>query len=183
MTRRMMAAWLAGLALAAQGGAWAQTTIYESRDKAGPVFSDKPAPGAATVDLPPPNVVSMPPPAAVTPPAPAPAPAYRSLVIVSLPQNGTIHSNTGAFDFSVRATPALRSTDRFRISLDGTVLPGSHRSTNLAVTEVDWGRAARGDSSEHTLQVAIFDGQGKMLIASDAIRFYVQRAAVGGRQR
>ncbi len=178
-----MTAWLAGLALAAPVGAWAQTTIYESRDKAGPVFSDKPAPGAAAVDLPPPNVVAMPPPAPVAPPAPAPAPAYRSLVIVSVPPNGTIHSNTGAFEFSVRPTPALRSTDRIRISLDGNVLPGNYRSNSLAVSEADWGRAARGDTTEHTLQVAIVDGQGKVLIASDAVRFYVQRATVGGKQR
>ena len=35
----------------------AQTTIYESQDKAGPVFSDQPSPGAKELSLPPPNVM------------------------------------------------------------------------------------------------------------------------------
>ena len=183
MKRTNSTRWMASLLVMASAAAWAQSTVYESRDKSGKVYSDKPTPGAEPVDLPPPNVVSMPQPAPVAPPAPASAPAYRSLVFVSLTQGGTIHSNTGAFDFSVRAAPALRSADRFRISLDGTLLPGSYRSPNLHVSEADWGRAARSDNVEHTLQVAIVDGEGKVLISSDTISFYAQRATVGGRRR
>jgi hypothetical protein len=79
--------------------------------------------------------------------------------------------------------PALRPTDRLRIQLDGRELPGRYRGTNLRVSEADWRSAARDDSVEHTLQVGIVDGQGNVLIVSDAINFFAHRAAVGGGRR
>lgn len=176
---------LCGAALAAAAGiAWAQSTIYKSRDADGPVFSDRPMPGASAVLVQPPNVVAMPaPPSAPAPPQKADAPPYRSIAITSLSKGGTIHSNTGAFEFSVRSVPALRPGDRVRVVLDGTMLAANFRGTQLRVTEADWKHAARSDNTEHDLRVAIVDAQGAVLIASDAMSFYVQRATVGGRQR
>ena len=105
MTRRVLTAMLllTGSALAAAQG------IYESRDKAGPVFSDQPSPGAKAIDLPPPNVIQTDP---VRPSQPAPAataPYYTAFAITSPENEGTVHSNTGAFDVGVRLEPALRS--------------------------------------------------------------------------
>lgn len=174
-----------GALVAGATSAWSQTTIYESRDKAGPVFSDKPATGATPVEVAPANVVTMPTPAPVAPPGTAAsAPAYKSLVFVTPEVRGTVHSNTGEFDVAVRSVPALRSTDRLRVQLDGTTLPGSYRSTaRLHISEDDWRRAARSDSNEHTLQVAIVDAQGNVLITSQPLAFFVQRAAVGGTRK
>ena len=176
---------LCGAALTAAAGiAMAQSTIYKSRDADGPVFSDRPMPGASAVVVQPPNVVAMPaPPSAPTQPQQGSAPAYRSVAITSLSRGGTIHSNTGAFEFSVRSVPALRPGDRIKVVLDGTMLPAAFRGTQLRVTEADWRHAARSDNTEHDLRVAIVDAQGAVLIASDAMNFYVQRATVGGRQR
>ena len=53
--------WLIAAALAAQATALFAQTVYESKDKAGPVFSDRPSSGATPIELPPPNVVSPPP--------------------------------------------------------------------------------------------------------------------------
>ncbi|MBP6777900.1 MAG: hypothetical protein KA151_11685 [Piscinibacter sp.] len=182
--RQLKGSTIAALLAVAAGAAGAQTTVYESRDKAGPVFSDKPTAGSTPVTTSPPNVVSMPVPAQAPAPASAPAAApYKSLVFVSLGDGGTIHSNTGAFEFSVRVVPALRATDRLRIQLDGRELPGRYRGTNLRVSEADWRSAARDDSAEHTLQVGIVDEQGKVLIVSGAISFFAHRATVGGGRR
>lgn len=175
---------IAMLLSVAAGVACAQT-VYESRDKAGPVFSDKPSAGSTPVTPSPPNVVSMPVPQV---PAPAVAPAvapppYKSLVFVSIGEGGTIHTNTGAFEFTVRAVPALRSTDRYRIQLDGRELPGRYRGTNLRVSEADWRSAARDQDVQHALQVGIVDADGNVLIVSDAISFFAHRATVGGGRR
>jgi len=175
---------IVALALAAHCVAsMAQTTVYESKDKAGTVYSDRPSSAAAPVDLPPPNVIQS---QKIEPAAPPPvtaAPAYRSLAIVSLANEATVHTNTGAFDFSARANPALRANDRMRVMLDGRLLPSSFRSTSLHVSESDWQGAASDESAAHTLQLAIVDKQGTVLIESAPVRFYVHRATVGRQRR
>lgn len=169
---------LLGLACAL---AQAQTTVYESRDKAGPVFSDRPSAGAAPVEVAPPNVIAAPPPPKVDAPAAAPAPRYRSLAITSITDGGTIRSNSGAFDFKVRAVPALRPGDSLRVVLDGQRLPASFTTPNLHVTEDDWRRIGDTGAADHGLQVAIVDAQGAVVIESVPLRFYLRRATTAKR--
>lgn len=174
------------LALAAPlAAAVAQTTVYESKDKAGPVFSDRPSPDATTLELPAPNVVQMPKvePAMPTSPQAAAPSSYQSLVIVAPADGHTVHTNTGAFDFAAKAVPALRARDRFRIKLDGRTLPTVYRSTRVLIGQADWQAAAGTDSAEHTLQVAIVDPKGTVLIESLPVRFYVHRATVSRPRR
>lgn len=181
-SRRLVAALLVGgtaLAVHAQ-------TVYESRDKSGSAtFSDQPSPGARPVTVGPTNVVpSTPPPAQASAPSAAAAPPpYRSLVVVEPPNDGTVHSNTGAFEIQVRPSPGLRSSagDRVRIVLDGNVLPARYDSTRIRLTEGDWQAAAGGGGVQHTLQAAIVDKSGQLLIESAPVVFYVQRATVGRR--
>jgi hypothetical protein len=177
-SRPLIAALLAiGCTIAA-----AQGPVYESKDKAGPVFSDQPSPGARPIDLPPPNVIEVPrtpqQPSAPAAAAKAAAPAYTSLAIAAPRNQDTIHSNTGEFDVSVTTVPALRAAagDTIRVRLDGNLLPQSYRSPRLRVTAADWQGAARGDDGEHTLQVTIVDKAGAALIESAAVSFQVRRA-------
>ncbi len=180
----MAGRWIVAAALAAHAVvALAQGAIYESKDKAGPVFSDKPSPGASVVDLPPPNVIQSPQIAPASPPPAVAAAPYRSLAIVSPASEGTVHTNTGAFDVSARAVPALRGGDRIRLSLDGKRLASSFRSVNLRIEESDWLQAAGAERADHTLQIAIVDKQGAVLIESAPVRFYVHRATAGGGRR
>lgn len=177
----LFAALLGGTALTAQS-----QTVYESRDKSGTAtFSDLPSPDARPVTVSPTNVVpSTPPPAQASAPAPANAPPpYRRLTIVDPPNDGTVRSNTGAFEIQVRSSPGLRSSagDRVRIVLDGVVLRGSYDSTQIRLTEGDWQTAAGGGGVQHTLQAAIVDKSGQLLIESAPVVFYVQRATVGRR--
>jgi hypothetical protein len=173
-----------GFSAALLAAAWcatgaAQGTVYESKDKAGPVFSDQPSKGAKPVELAPPNVIETP----RTPPArPAPAaaaPKYSSLAIASLANEDTVHTNTGEFDLRVRSVPALRAAagDRFRVTLDGKALAKGYSSTRIRITEADW-QAAAGSDAKHTLQVAIVGPAGAKLIESAPVSFYAHRATV-----
>lgn len=170
------------LATHAMAPAWAQT-VYESKDKSGPVFSDKPSAGAAAVQLQAPNVVTVPAATAPAPPASATAPPpYRRFVIDRPAAQDTVHSNTGEFAISATLTPALRPSDRVRVLLDGNLLNGVYRSTGVRIGASDWSWAAAGTNSEHSVQLVVVDAAGKPLIESPAVRFYVRRAAVGGKR-
>jgi hypothetical protein len=181
----MKLSWILAAVLAAHAAsAWAQT-VYESKDKAGPVFSDRPSTGAVPVELPPPNVVSTP---AVkpVPDAPAPsasAPAYRRLVIQRPAEQDMVHSNNGAFGISAQLSPPLRPNDRIRVMIDGNLVPTVFRSTDLRISEQDWQATAVGNNSEHTLQLAVVDANGKPWIESAPVRFYLRGVAVGGKRR
>ncbi|MDM0014546.1 DUF4124 domain-containing protein [Variovorax sp. J22P168] len=158
----------------------AQAPIYESRDKAGPVFSDQPSPGAVQIDLPPPVVIqTTPPPAPSSAPA-AQAPAYSALAIVSPANQGTFHSNTGAIDIRVQATPALRrgAGDRFRVRLDGQLVPRDFHRGAIHLTAADWSATAQPGTVSHTLAVAVVDRSGNVLIESQPVVFYVHHASV-----
>jgi len=182
----MKPTWIIATLLAAHTAATLAQTVYESKNKAGPVFSDRPSAGAVPVGVSPPNVVSTP---AVkpTPNVPAPSatvPAYRRLVVQRPAEQDMVHSNNGAFDISASLTPPLRPNDRMRVLIDGNLVPTLFRSTRLRISESDWqATAAVGSNSEHTLQLAVVDASGKPWIESAPLRFYLRGVAVGGQRR
>jgi len=159
--------------------AGAQTTVFESKDKGGTVFSDQPSPGARQVDLPPVNVIQGPglsPPQADVPAALAATP--YSLVSIVSPANGsTLWTNTGAFDLQVQARPALQTSrgDAFRVRIDGKVLARSFAGPAISISESDWARAEATDNVLHSLQVSIVDQGGTVLMESAPIQFYLRR--------
>lgn len=177
--------WILAAVLAAYATATLAQTVYESKDKAGPVFSDRPSPGAVPVDVTPQNVISTPTPKAPPPQAPegTPAPTYRRLVITRPAEQDMVHSNTGAFGISASLSPPLRPNDRVRVLIDGNLVPTVFRSTNIRITDQDWQAAALGNTGEHTLQLAVVDPDGKPWIQSEPIRFYLRGVAVGGGRR
>ena len=162
----------------------AQPPVYESKDKAGPVFSDRPSQGAKPLDLPPPNVIQTPASPKQKAAPSAPAPAYTSLAVTAPANGDTIHSNTGAFDVRVKTVPALGASagDRIRLKLDGNALPSGYKSGKIRLTDADWQSAGSSTSAEHTLQAAIVDATGNVKIESAPVSFFVRRAAVGGKR-
>jgi hypothetical protein len=105
---------------------------------------------------------------------------YQSLAI-AVPANGaTIHSNTGEFAVRVRAKPSLQSSqgDGIRIKLDGNLLPRTYNSSRFRITATDWQGAANSSNVQHTLQAAIVNGGGAVIIESAPVSFYVHRATV-----
>jgi hypothetical protein len=125
--------------------------------------------------LPPPNVIP-----GTAPAAPPAVPqqtlsAYRLLNILSPENKGTVHTNTGAFDLRVQTAPELRAGDRIRVRLDGNLVGRTFASTAIGLTEADWQAAASNASVEHTLQVAVVDKDGRLLIESAPVVFYARR--------
>jgi hypothetical protein len=57
------------------------------------------------------------------------------------------------------------------------------RSTSVRLTANDWQSAALGTNGEHTLQLAVVDGDGRPWIQSEPVRFYLRGSAVGGGRR
>jgi hypothetical protein len=151
--------------------------VYESRDRAGPVFSDMPSPGAREVHLPPANVTGPGPAVAPLPAPPPPAAVYAGLQIAQPEEGGTVHSNTGQFSVALTlASPrGLERGDAIAVRLDGTVLPDSRSTLQFDISADEWQMAAR-DQVEHTLEVAIVDPAGNPLLVAAPVRFYVHRA-------
>ena len=81
-----------------------------------------------------PNVIETTP--AQAQPAPQQAPGgYSQLAILAPEEQGTVHTNTGAFAVQVALAPGLDSGDAFVVTLDGSALPGRYRSADIAITE------------------------------------------------
>ncbi|MEF8755491.1 MAG: hypothetical protein V5B60_16445 [Accumulibacter sp.] len=164
---------LAGLLLVTQAVA---QPVYESRDRAGPVFSDMPGPDASEVRLPPANLMDSPA-ATPLPASPPQAAAYTSVQITQPEDGGTIHTNTGQFSVALALEPPLRPErgDAIAVRLDGTVLPDRRTTLQFDVTADEWQIAAR-DEVEHTLELAVVDRSGEALLVATPVRFYVHRA-------
>lgn len=148
-------------------------TVYESKDKEGPVFSDTPSPGAQPVDLPPPNVIDTPTP--VQKQSQPAASGYTSITILSPQDQSTVHTNTGEFQVNLALTPALQGGNTIRVSLDGSQLPTLRYALQFNITSDEWQSTAK-DNVLHQLQVAIVDDSGNVLITADPVQFYVHRA-------
>ncbi|MCM8611353.1 hypothetical protein [Accumulibacter sp.] len=151
--------------------------VYESRDRAGPVFSDMPSQGSREVHLPPVNVIDAPA-AAASPASPPAAAAYARVQITEPEDGGTVHSNTGQFSIALILDPPLQPGrgDAIAVRLDGTVLPDRRTTLQFDLTTDEWQMAAR-DAVEHTLEVAVVDRAGKALLVAAPVRFYVHRAS------
>jgi hypothetical protein len=78
----------------------------------------------------------------------------------------------------VKISPALRAAkgDRIRMKLDGNLLASSYRAGRISLAATDWQAAA--DNVEHTLQAAIVDNTGAVLIESAPVQFFAHRATV-----
>lgn len=158
-------------------GAAAQDQIYESTGKGGvPEFSGQPTPGSKEVTLPAPNVIDTDPVPAQAAPQEVLA-GYSQLAIVFPAEQGTMHTNTGAFNVQVAVAPDLNADDAFVLTLDGSALPGRYRSADIAITEEDFASFAT-DDVQHQLEVAVVDSTGNVVIRSGPVNFYVHRATV-----
>ena len=159
----------------------AQTPIYESRDKSGPVFSDTQTPGSTQVDLSPINVIQTPKIAPSTAPQqPAAAgPAYGQLLITSPANGDTFWLHSGNLQIQVYLNPALNSTvgHTLRVRVNGNMLPRSFTSNTINVAQGDFNLDTRNDNDniQQTVQAVVVDAAGKVMIESPAISLYVRR--------
>ena len=167
---RRAALWLALAVLSSAGAVQAQG-VYKSQGAQGPVFSDKPQPGAREVSLPPLNVIESPGErASPTPPRAAEgratsepeAPAYRSFAVVFPENDGSVVANTAVFEVRVAVDPPLQLGGRHAItvSLNGQPVGRRFTATEFMIPPEFWGDTLPPPNQRMQLEAAIVDGDG-----------------------
>ena len=102
---------------------------------------------------------------------------YSQLAVVAPTAQTTVHTNTGAFDVQLSVNPGLRQGDAFVLTLDGNTLPTRYASATIGLTEKDYQLAA-ANTHQHSIAAAVVDANGKVMISSDPVSFYVSRTTV-----
>lgn len=98
---------------------------------------------------------------------------YQQLSITSPTNDQTLRANDGVVRVSISLVPALQEGHVLSLLLDGRPVADTG-DTNRVIENVDRG--------SHTLVAVVSDNQGKQLISSVQIRFFLHRASVLQRQ-
>lgn len=93
---------------------------------------------------------------------------YESLAVVSPASEETLWNIGTVLDVTLEVTPALQSGHKMNVYYDG--LPIEVASTTFRIEEVYRGA--------HNLQAEILDRTGRLMIRSEATRFYVQQTSI-----
>jgi len=178
-------------ALQAQG-------VYVTPGANGPVFSDKPQPGAREVILPPLNVVA-PPPQQTTPAAKesvkaeakesvrteaAPF-AYRAFSIVQPENDGSMLANTALFEVRVAVDPPLQigAGHAFAVSIDGRAVGQRFTANEFVIPPEFWGDTVPSPGQRLQLDAVIVDRDGRVLSKADPVLFFMRYAPTPNRPR
>lgn len=153
--------------------------IYKWTDSSGIVhFSDKPHPGATSINLPEAPVASTASPEQTenneAPPLEKKAEAvveYESISISQPKNEETIRNNQGYVPVITEISPDLHTGDSLQLLFDGKAI-GDPQSA-LVFTLKDVNRGA------HTLAVQVVDASQAVLATSESVTFYMQRPRVG----
>jgi hypothetical protein len=172
--------WISILLLVLLAKGVAANEIWRWVDENGVVqYSDRPRPGAERVDLRPVQSYQAP-----ATPAPANPQAsagrdqdekldnpYRRLSVLSPAAGETIWNIGGQLNVELAVDPAVREAHALRVYLDGEQVDG----VPPAQTQFTIGNVFRG---ERKLKASIVDEQGRELVSSGTVVFYVQQTSV-----
>lgn len=176
-------------------------TVYETRGPNGPVFSDKPQPGAKAIELKPLNVIEnakltgtdkkAAPPAApqaggektVSDKAAGDKDAianYRSFAIVFPENDGSVVANTAEFEVRLAADPALRLGEghAFVVSIDGRFVARRFTASEFTIPPEFWGDQLPPPNQRLQLGAAIVDRNGAVLKDAAPVQFYLRHATI-----
>jgi hypothetical protein len=151
----------------------ANAQVYKIVDKNGNViFSDKPAPGAKEIYVPPVQTYSVPKPKVATPAAaaskkPANAPVSYKIAISSPADDETVRQNEGDLAISVRIEPDLREPDKIEFLMDGKAIGKPSSETSTVVKLVPRGT--------HTIGARIIGGRGAVRATAAPITVHMKR--------
>jgi len=160
------------LAAAAAGA----TELWRWVDDNGIVhYSDRPAPGAEKVIIQGAQTFSVP---AAGESAASPAEeredgeeaTYRRFAITQPAREETFWNIEGRLDVSIDVAPAIRGRHALKVYLDGQPVDG----VPPAAPSFIMGNVFRG---EHTLRASIVDEQGRELVSSQPVRFFVRQTS------
>lgn len=144
--------------------------VFVTRDANGVlVFSDSPQPGAEELNLETrANIMSAT--DATLPVTRKPQPEPYTISIVQPEEQGTVRDNTGSVYVSGKIMPMFQRGLRVRLLMDGKPQSEPQNNTVFILRDVDRG--------EHTLQMELFDQNGKLIATSPVTTFYLHRASV-----
>lgn len=96
---------------------------------------------------------------------------YKALSITNIQDGEAVRANDGNVTVKLAAKPGLKAAagHRFMVLLDGEERQRSNTPT-VELTDLDRG--------QHTLEAMIVDANGRQLIRSEEITFYVKRVSV-----
>jgi hypothetical protein len=183
---------LSSTLLSAQG-------VFVTQGENGPVFSDKPQPGAKEVTLKPLNVVPLPKAPKVTAPvlpvepevkedlekADAVLQAYQTFAVIYPENNGSIVANTAVFDVRVSVEPALKLGEghAFVVSLNGRPVGQRFTATEFMIPPEFWGDNLPAPNQVVQLDASIIDANDQVLQKAAPIRFTLRYATVMNRPK
>jgi hypothetical protein len=144
--------------------------VYKSVDAQGNVlYTDQPLKGAQEI-----KIARQPPSMALGSFASLDQDRSRySAVTFGVPTNeATIRDNEGNVKVAVNVVPPLRADrgDQIRLSLDGGVLDADLSSSEIVLSGLDQGT--------HTLQAAVTDKDGRVLISTETVTFYLKHWSI-----
>lgn len=168
-------------------------TVYEMRGPNGPVYSDKPMPGARAIELPPLNVLDsksaspahLPPSPPATPTrkpesGKAIASGYRSFAIAAPENNGSIVAPAAVFEVRLELDPALLLGEghAFTVSLNGKPVGQRFTASEFMIPPEFWGDTLPPPNQRYQLSARIVDREGATLKEAVPVVFTLRNAAV-----
>lgn len=150
-------------------------TVWKWRDANGVVhYSDQPVPGAEQVNVQSSSTYTPVPAASSAASSASSQPAaitYKNVEIWKPSAEETIANTAGQVSVGVRVEPAVAPGHRLALYMDGRLVEGfPPQGTEYDLSEVERGA--------HTLVLAVVDAQGKQVITSAPVQFYVRQPSV-----
>ena len=149
-------------------------------------FSDRPAPGAESVDVRPASTVRLPsarPPVDTTDTAEkgdggqSMAPEYAQFSIVKPSHNQGVRANDGSVTIYMELQPPLMPGHTIELTIDGEDGEKIHAGETLNFNLSDMSRG------RHVVTARVVDEQGNEQVKTGPVGFYVLRVALGRRAR
>ena len=100
-----------------------------------------------------------------------PVAGYTTITITSPASEASFHSNEGIVPLSFQILPPLRAGDSVQVLLDGTLFPITMNAQGV-------GQLSNIDRGAHTLAVSVLDPQGRPVLSSTPVTFYVHKTSV-----
>jgi Domain of unknown function (DUF4124) len=151
-------------------------TVWKWRDASGVVhYSDQPVPGAEQVSIQSSSTFSPAPiqsraTSSQSSSAPA-AVAYTNVEIWKPSAEETVANTAGLVGVAVRVEPELAAGHRLALYMDGRLVAGfPEQGSEYEMPEVDRGA--------HTLVLVVINAQGKQVVTSSPVQFFVRQPSV-----
>lgn len=171
--------------------------VYVTRGENGPVFSDKPQPGAREMTLKPLTVVPAP---QETAPvtgkaagansarevrkteshAPAALPVYRSLSIVMPENNGSVAGDTSSLEVRLASDPPLLLAEghSFVVRVNGRFVDQRFTATEFMIPPDFWAEGFLPANQSMQIEASIVDAAGQVLMRAGPSLFHTRQLVI-----